>query len=408
MINLGLTTAEQSNLLKLLVSNRHIDIRVELLTLNHVYVSDVSTKLLGGQVAIDAQAERCSRTATIDLLDPTYTLRLDTNSPDDGSVHFTRMAKISYGVVSPDRKKSYYIPIFCGPIDKVERDEAVVTLTCVGKEVLMGSALWATKTYKPRTKKTDVIKNLLRYVGGETKYQIPDLAERLPKTLSFNYEYTPWQAAKKVANGMGYQLFYDGRGICVMRKRPSSIQYTFSERGALLTTPQPSYDTSSAINAVQFTGGIPKGAKTKVYWRVTAPASHPLSPTKLGRNGVPRYMPEYISDDSVRTVAGCKARATAHLTNVLIESTEVAFDSMPIPLAEEEDLCRVATDGWTSDFRMVKTSIPLLASGVSGVGYIKPTYRTRVTGGRGGGGKKIPVRKKTTTTKKRPRKRKKR
>lgn len=401
MISLGLTKADEQEMLALSVSNHAIDIQVQILDLEHKYLADASTKLLSGQVTMDDTSESTTRSLSLTLLDPLNQLKLDGEAPEDGSLYFTRMIKINYGILNPSRSRSFYVPIFCGPLSKVERDGPVLSLTAVGKEKLMSANMWVTKTYKAGQKKTDVIKNLLRYVGGETKYEIPDLPQTLSKNWSLTVESIPWVAAKELAQGMGYQLFYDGRGVARMRKPSSSNMYTFSDQGALLTEPQVSFDAEAVINAVMVTGGKPKSNRTAVWYKVIAPASHPLSPAKLGRNGVPRYLPEYISDDSLKSIAKCKSRALSRLTDALIEAVDVAFDSLPIVVLEERDLCTVSHENVSTPFRMSKMTIPLIASGTSSVGYLKNVYKKTATGGSGGGGKVIPKKRKKKKKKRR-------
>lgn len=397
-INTGFSDADQREYIGLLKTHHVIQMQVQLLTLDHTYVSDVSTKLLTGQVTIDNDADT-TRALTIELLDPAYQLKLDQSAPDDGAVFFTRMVKVNYGVLRPDRSKGFYIPLFCGPIDDVTRTDAVVAITAKGKEALLSSNMWTSKTYKKNTRKTEVIKDLLKQ-GGETKYEIPNLGDKLGADWTVKKDTSPWVAAKALAKGMGYQLFYNGRGVCIMRKVPGSNNFTFGDKGMLLTEPQPKYSIADAINAVEVVGGVPKGAKTHVYFRIVAPSNHALSPWKLGRNGKARYLTKTVSDDNLKTVAKCAARARAELSNGLIEAVDVAFDALPAPHLEEADYCTVSNDGWSSSFRYNKATIPL-SVGVSSVGYLKTVYkRTITTGGAGGGGKVVKVRKKKTKKKK--------
>jgi hypothetical protein len=264
----------------------------------------------------------------------------------------------------------------------------VLSVTCLGKESLISSSLWSSKTYKKGSKKTNVIKDLLRNMGGEVYYTIPDLSPTLTKDWTITKDTSVWKAAKALANGMGYQLFYNGSGRCIMRIQPTSSLYNFSDRGALLTSPQPKYNIANAVNAVEVIGGVPKGAKTHVYWRVIAPSTHPLSPQKLGRAGVPRYLTLSISDDNLKTVAQCRDRAQAELAAALVEAVDVAFDALPIPHLEEGDYCTVKNDNWSSAFRYNKATIPLTVAS-SSVGYLKSVYRRSISGGSGGGGKVI-------------------
>lgn len=402
MLSTGFTAAQQKDYMTLLTTNHAINMVVQMLTLNHTYVADHSARLLTGQVTIDNDADT-TRALTMDLMDPLHQLKLDPDAPDDGSLFFTKMFKVSYGVLSPDRKRAYYIPVFCGPISEVSRTDATVTVTCLGKESMLTQNLWNSKTYKKGALKTNVIIDLLRNIGGETKYDIPARSDRLTKDWTVTKEMSAWASAKSLARGMGFQLFYDGRGVCRMRVQPGSSVYTFSDMGSLLTAPQPKYSIADAVNAVEVIGGVPKGAKTHVYYRVGAPAYHPMSRWKLARNGIPRDIPITISDDNLKTVAQCAARAKAELSAALVEAVDVSFDALPIPHLEEGDFCTVKNDNWTSPFRYNKATIPLVASSSSSVGYLKNVYHRSISGGSGGGGQVVKVK---NTKKKKPKKKK--
>ena len=377
MISLGLRAAQLDDLQQLLVSNHILDVTIQILDLEHNYLADVSKRLLGGQVNIDTTADT-TRSLDLELLDPTHSLKLDDDAPNDGSLYFTRMIKVTYGVAASDHSRRYDIPVFCGPISKVERDEAVLSITCVGKEVLLNSAVWNSKTFKKGLSKRTAMIRILSDIGGETKYDLANTSERLPSDFSLQRgKVSPWAALKKLAAGMGYQVFYDGRGVCRMRRVPAKSVYTFGENGALLTVPQPSFDASAVINAIELIGGTPKGSKYRVGARAVAPRSHPLSPWNLGRNGAPRYLPEFINDSSVKSTSVARTRVSNRLKNAMIEAVDVAFDSLPIPFLEENDLCVVRTDGWSCEFRLNKMAIPLTADGTTSIGYLRRVYRAR-------------------------------
>lgn len=371
MINLGLSSAELRKLRTLLVNHHRIEVSVQLLDLSHRYLGDVTDRLLGGQVDVDADADGATRSCTMDLLDPKGELHLDGNSPDDGSIYFNRMVKIVFTVVSVDRQSRYRIPIFVGPLSKVDRNGPVVTISATGKEKLAMSTLWKGKSYKAGAKKTDIIKNILVELANEQKYSIPTFDAKIPKKMVIGGEETAWSLARKLALSMSKQLFYDGRGVAILRSKSSKSIYTFRASTDVLSNVTASFDAESVINCVQVIGGKPKKAKKKITYRVVAPRSHVLSPYNMGRWGKPRYLPEVIEDDGIRSKAEARRVAKARLKAALVEQVEVAFDSLPIPFLEEGDWCRVVSNQYTGSFRMAKFSIPLTAEGAMSVGYLK-------------------------------------
>jgi hypothetical protein len=358
----------------LLTTHHRIIVSVQLLDLSHRYVGDLTGRLLSGQVDVDATAQEATRQATLEILDPLYQLQLDSSAPDDGSVFYTRMVKVIYTIVSTDGKQQWSFPLFTGPIAKVERNGPIISITAIGKDKLAMSQVWKAKTYKKGHKKTWVIADILVNVAGEAvnKIYVPDRKEKAGKVV-INKDTTAWKAAKKLASslGAGFQLFYDGRGVVKLRRISNSTIYVFRSQGALLSWPQVSYDTENIINAVQVVGGKPKGKKTKVQYRIVAPRNHPLSPWSMGRNNTPRYLPEVIENESIKSKKKARALAKARLRNALLEQVEVTFESLPIPYLEEGDKVRVSSDQFSGSFRVKKFSIPLTADGTMSIGYLK-------------------------------------
>lgn len=370
MINLGLTKAEVTKLLKLLVSSHTRVTQIQLMDLNHNYLGEISDKFISGQVNLDNKSDKTTRSVTLELIDPSYDLNLDTDAPTDGSMYLTRMVKVVTWIISPDGVDRYPIPLFCGPLSKVSRVNAIVSLEAQGKEILALAPVWKAKTFRKGTKITEVIKTVLQ-LAGETKFDIPNLTKRLPRDFNMSRKTSFWAAAKKLARMLDMQLFYDGRGVARLRKIPSKSEYTFRDSESILGAPQVSYDSEGIVNAIEIEGGKPKGAKKKVSYRLVAPANHVLSPRQLGRNNVPRYLPEVIEDDSIKSIKEARRIAKRELSRRLVQSVEVAFDSVPLFIFEEGDLVRYEFENSGGGFRIQQIAYPLVADGVSSVGYLK-------------------------------------
>jgi hypothetical protein len=124
-------------------------------------------------------------------------------------------------------------------------------------------------------------------------------------------------------------------------------------------------------NLIWVKGGIPKGSKTAVSVYVAADKTHPLSPQRLGRNGVPRYLLEVIEDDTIRSKVEAEEKAGETLNDRLLQTVEVSFDAMPIPHLEPGDMVRIQTDEYSTSFRLREFSIPLVAGDSMSIGYVK-------------------------------------
>lgn len=382
-IDIGLKAAEKKRYLELLLTSHAIEVTVQLMDLSHNYLADISHLMLSGQVDIDASATESTRTCTMELLDPKKALALDGNSPTDGSMYYTRQIKVIYSVVSVDRTERFSIPLFCGPLSKVDRNGVVLTINAVGKEKLSSGSVWTTKTFKKNAQKSSVIKSLMVDFGGEhpSKVLVKDYAtvaaasRRLPADLvvSALKESTPWTTAKRIASGMNRRFYYDGRGNAIMKKRTSTVQFSFTENGALLSQPNASFDAESVINSVLVMGGVVGTGKNKrrISYRAVPPRGHVLSPWSMGRWGKPRYLTEVVSDDTIKSTKEARLKGQSILNQKLREQVDVSFEALPIPHLEEGDLCSVVSDNYTGQFYLTKMSIPLTANGRSTIGYLK-------------------------------------
>lgn len=372
MIPLGLTATQQGWLNTTLAGSHSIHITVQLLTLEGARVTDLSTRFLGGQVNVDYAAD-VTRNCTMQLFDPERAMTFETDSANEGALYLNRMIRVIYSVKVPQMNDWVDIPIFTGPIVSMDRDNDIINIECQGKEVLARGAAVRTFTRKKGSNRVNVIRDILRDLTGENKFDFPELSYKLAADYSLGRESIPWDAAKRLASGMSRQLFYDGRGVCRLRTFPGSPVWTFKDgdNGTVVSTPKISYDSSEVKNAVQVKGGIPKGAKTAVSVTLVAPSSHPLSPFKLGRNGVGRYLLEVIEDESIRSKAEAEEKAGTVLNDRLLQEVDVDFNAMPIPHLEPGDLCRLSTEHYATSFRLREFSIPLVAGEVMSVGSIR-------------------------------------
>lgn len=378
------TGYSKKNIDALLKTHHRVDIILQLMDLSHRHLSEHSDILLGGQVNIDVTAE-VTRNASVDLRDPLHKLQLDDKAPEDGSLFYTRMIRLTFVISPPDNSVHYPIPIFTGPISRVTRNGPVVTVEAQGKEVLSFGTIWTARTLKKGLKKTEAIQRIMGWTG-ETKMQFLDRGAHLGVDVNANRKSTFWKLARKIAGGMNLQLFYDGRGVLRLRRQPTKSVYEFTDDGVMVSLPQTGYAMKDEFfNAVEIVGGKPKGKKEKkkkdIRYRMVAPRNHPFSPWNMGRNGTPRFIPKVIEDDSIKSKKAAKAVAKRELNNGLTQTAEVSFDSLPIPYLEENDLYRYRTKTTSGRARLKQMSIPLTVDGTSSIGFIKKTS-PRVKGGR--------------------------
>jgi hypothetical protein len=395
MIGFGLTGAQKLLFAALLQSHHRIEIHLTLMDLDHNEKTDITTRLVDGQVTFDADAD-VTRSLDLDLFDPTGSLHLDSKSPDDGAMFADRMIRIRYTIVNPLGTQRYTVPIFTGPITSLERNDAVVHVEAQGKESLSSATVWSSKTYKKGARVTTSIKDILVSMVGENKYNLPDLDNKLPRNVSVgpvtdkdgnvtSDDKSPWKAAKDLASSIGYQLFYDGNGEAQMRKKQTAPMFTMRQDagGCMKSKPTIGFDTTKIINCVEVFGKAPEKttgstSKKQPHYRLVAPKAHPLSPWSLGRSGGPRYLPLIINDETILTDADAQARAKDELAHGMLASLSVSYDTLPIVHLEELDVVRLNTVKYTTDHLMKQFAIPLTAGGTMTVGYVK-NVKTKAT-----------------------------
>lgn len=370
------------------MSSHSLRITVLVLNLEGDKVGDLSDRLIDGQVNVDVTAD-ITRSASLTLLDPNGSIAFDSDSPSETAMYLNRMIQITYGVKSDLLSEWVDIPIFTGPITALSRDDNQIEVECQGKELLAMGACWQVFNRPKGAYVVDVVHDIMASRAGETSFKLPEgVKSRLDKPFSMSRESIPWQAAKKLAQSINRHLFYDGAGV--LRMRPTDLnspQWTFvsGDDGDLLTVPALAFSTEEVRNTVIVNGGAPKGDTKSVTVTAQPVDGHPLSPQKLGRNGVDRHLVQVINNSQIRSKAKATEVAQDTLSRLLRQEVEVSFECVPIPLIEEGDCLAVKTDGATVEFNAKQFTIPLVAGGSMNMGFLdrnrfgRNKFRTRTT-----------------------------
>lgn len=380
MLSLGLSTADQRLFEQSLITGYNLRVTIQVLTLDHVYVSDVSDKLVDGQVNW-AFREEVNSSLTLTLLDPDSAIGFDTQSPSDGALFADRMLRVVYSVYSDLLPRWVDVPIFCGPVTGMSRDDAIVSIECQGKESLYKepSMAWSARTYYKRYKLTDTIRDVLGTKGGETKFDLPEWSNTLPRDYSLKTETPLWDFVKAVVGpDVLQQVWYDGRGVLRLRSTPATPAFTFTE-AHLTSVPKLKYNMDKIRNVALVKGGIPEG-KAQIIAIRHLPKADPASSWSLGRNGVPRPLAEVIDDSTILTQADADAKAMQVLAAIGIGNTDFDFDSLPIPHLEIGDNFQLSTRDVSMMIRVHNFSIPLKAGSPQSNGTLRrlSSNRTRI------------------------------
>lgn len=355
MLRLGLTAAELRIYNRTLVDTHERRIEVQVLDLEGKVLRSLTPKVLDGQVVIDV-TQSPTRVLTLTFLDPSRSLAFEPDSPGDAPLHRKRMVRVIDSRRIPDLNQWVDCPVFTGPMWDFERNGAEVTIVAHGKERQAMGQKWITKNFAKKSRKTTMIRTTLS-LTGERWLSIPDLRYTFPKRLTVWRMDQPWVKAMRVAKSMNRHLFYDGRGWARLRPYPTRPIYTFYR--ALLAEPKVRRDVEGLRNVAWVVGGKPKGQKKRVQAIASLPARHPNSPTSLGRNGAPLRLVEKVSNPHVKSRAEAQRRAIRIRDDRARLITEFAFDSMPIPHLEEQDMVAVRSDDGVVLVRMRQWTIPL-------------------------------------------------
>lgn len=376
MIPLPYTAAQIKALHSLLFTHHRVKIELELLTLNHSVVDPITNTLLSGEVIFDSTSD-IQRQMNLELFDPDKDLNLDPDNPKTGTAYLTRMIRCTYHVGTMDRKTWYEIPLFTGPINKIDRTGPLLRIECLGKEVLSSGGLWSGISGYKNSNKVRLAQLLMRERAGEIYFDAVDNKSVTTKAISVEKDkWTLWGYVRRLMNGIGLQAFYDGRGTLRIRQRPAASTVTFDST-RILDVPNAGYDLNNFWNAVKVVGAVPKGKKVPLHAIRHAAASHPLSAKSLARNGVPYYKPKLEQSTDLDTQAEVNERANELLAEGLLQGVDVAVPVAVYPLLEEDDLITFTTEGFYSQQRAKKFTIPLTVTNPQmSIGYnlnVRPT-----------------------------------
>lgn len=90
---------------------------VAILTAEHDPVAEVTAHVLPtAQVNFPGASAEVSRTMTLDMLDPSHALQLDSDSPTDGAVYADRYIQVTQTIESPLLADPASVVVFTGPL----------------------------------------------------------------------------------------------------------------------------------------------------------------------------------------------------------------------------------------------------------------------------------------------------
>lgn len=383
---------------KRVTSSHDYDLTVEVLNMSETPLT--SARLIDGQINIQRDAD-VRRTATFTLLDPDHALNLDAGSPERGALFADRMIRVRHYVDVPGFGTVVATP-FVGPITKLNRNGATIDVECQDKS---GLAILGTKPYTVAKGANAVssIVAIMRDCTGERHFRVPSSSRiRLNRNYSVGWpdEASPWAVCSRIAWASGLQIFYSCDGYLTVRPRPTHPVFTFGD-DVLTSAVSGDNDFSGVVNYGRATAG------DKIVKAAVAPADHPLSPSSLGRNGVPRYLPSLADLDApeqpnkpgtkrrpaskaqkkkyaismekyaaqVKSVSAlAQATADSLLEAGLPTNVNLTWSSVPVFHLDVDDPVRLDTGDGATILPFAEASIPLVSGDMSG-GMIRKLSR---------------------------------
>jgi hypothetical protein len=394
VLALGLSAADYTQYMATLRTSHEIKVTVQVLSPStHGVLSTISHLLLDGQVDCEATEGDTndianSRTAILRFLDPKRTLSFESSSPNEGAVFFDRMIRVTYSVHTGRAANGGWVdvPVITGPITALAREGNEVVIEVHGKEEYGLANAFKTYKYNAGSAKVTVIRSLLAISGELSTYMggIPSSGgERHPKAIVVTGEQKLWPFAAKLASGImrgGYaqRLFYDARGQAVLRSVTGKPVMTMGGAYPNITSDvKIDYAMGDLRNAVRVTGRKAAGATAVVTGEAVAPYTHPLSPSKLGRNTRPRYLMHLVDDSNVVGLAAARALAKTLLVSLLRQQVQATWECLPIPHLEPWDYVDLVTDKFTASVPVRRFTLPLVVGPSMTVGATRSVAKPK-------------------------------
>lgn len=157
----------------------------------------------------------------------------------DDPVWFARNIKLSVDMKVDGQWER--VPLFFGPVQDVVRSGIRVMVDCDTKDVQHLDPHFAARPFSVRehTKLHRAIRLILES-RGETRFDLTQVRERLPKNRLMNVGVEPWKVCRSIARDADMQLFYRGNGAVHLRPWPTTAAWRFrdGENGTLVSYPE--------------------------------------------------------------------------------------------------------------------------------------------------------------------------
>lgn len=368
MLDLGLTQRQLETFYATLTGSHRARTTLEVLDRDEHVIDTIEDVVMTGSVDVDSKS-RPDRTLQVQFVNEGKRFHFAPGGAGDTTMFADNFIRARRQIYVPQLAELYGIrawvdvPLFTGPITSVDRDADTIQVTAAGKESLMLEPVpaWRPAHYPKGLRVTDAIRRILA-AQGERRIDIPTLPARLRKPVSIGRHTEPWKVARRLADSLDRQLFYDGRGKARLRHLGAHSVWTFrTGEGANVVGDPPArtYTLDEMRNTVEVLGPENEGPAKRLRFVAMPNRGNPLSPWSLARNGEPRYVVETIELDHAKNLAVLRSRGERELEDLLRSAISVDFDAKVVPHLEPGDMIALREDGEHTAIRLRTFTIPL-------------------------------------------------
>lgn len=282
---------------------------------------------------------------------------------------FGNQLRLYRGVEFTDGSEEY-VPLGVFVITDVKisdtNDGVSVTVSGEDKSLIVSRNKW-TSTYQMVSGTLEA--SLLALL--QNRY--PDIETNFPTTnvtvnqviLGADSNVDPWKDSVRIAELVGYDLYFDVNGVCVMKQFPtldaSTVVATYEEgNGTTITSLDRTISTKETYNGVIYTV---EGSTVSTPIRVEVWDEDTSSPTY--RYGVFGSVPTFINTNLIGTSAEAIKAATLLLNNYIGAQEQITFSSVVDPSLDVNDVVYVHSNGAKVDRTVIidQLEIPLEVEG---------------------------------------------
>lgn len=325
-----------------------------------------------GKVSVTAN-NNIRRTCEIHLTTDRTTTNLVPATGFDSLAPFGNQLKLFRGIQYDDgTTESIPLGVFVMTEVKVtDRNEGVdMVIRGEDKSIIVSRNKW-TSAYQMingtlETSLTALLQN--RYPDIKLDFPITNVTVN-QIVLGSDSSLDPWADAVNIAQLVGYDLFFDVKGVCTMKQFPSldasSVVATYKEgSGTTVTQVDRNISTKETYNGVIYTI---EGSQVTTPIRVEIWDDNTASPTY--RYGVFGSVPTFITTNLINTSADAIKAASLILNTVIGAQEQIDFSSVVDPSLDVNDVVYIKSIGSKVDRTVIIDSldIPLEYTGTLSV-----------------------------------------